>query len=75
MVDEICCYCYKPAIKYDQSLARWHDGKRENVAHFECDLAATHKCPQCKSEEGVKIPNGLPIYCEDCGWPDEDLGE
>lgn len=36
MTVEVCCYCYKPAIKYEQTLSRWHDGKSEKVAHYEC---------------------------------------
>lgn len=30
-------------------------------------------CPQCQSDTGVKIPQGAPAYCEDCGWPDGDF--
>lgn len=31
-------------------------------------------CPQCTVGD-IKIPNGYDIYCEDCGWPDEDFDE
>ena len=75
MPDETCCYCYKPAVKFKQTLSRWNDGKTDKVAHHECYLAVAWKCPQCESISGVKIPNGLPIYCEDCGWPDEDFND
>lgn len=27
-------------------------------------------CPICKSDTGIKFPNGYPAYCEDCGFPD-----
>jgi len=36
------------------------------------------QCPQCGSDEGIKIINtngtnaGIDVYCEDCGWPDEN---
>lgn len=30
------------------------------------------KCPQCKSKTGIKEPRGLSVYCEDCGWPEDD---
>lgn len=32
-------------------------------------------CPQCKSDIGLKYPRDLPVYCEDCGWPDEYFGD
>ena len=73
-MSELCEYCYKPAIKFEQTLARWNDEGIEHVAHWNCQLAVDYRCPQCQSYTGVKIPRGLPIYCEDCGWPDEDLG-
>lgn len=72
MSEETCCYCYKPAIKYEQTLARWNDGA-DKVAHYTCRLAVKTNCPQCHSVSGIKMPRGLPIYCEDCGWPDEDF--
>jgi hypothetical protein len=37
-------------------------------------------CPQCQSRQGIKVVNtngtqeGVDVYCEDCGWPDEDFG-
>lgn len=30
------------------------------------------KCPSCK--EALIFPRGGSPYCEECGWPDEDLG-
>ena len=35
----------------------------------------TGYCPQCQSEDGVKIPRGRHAYCEDCGWPNEDFSD
>lgn len=32
-------------------------------------------CTQCGSITGLKFPRGLPAYCEDCGWPDDNFGE
>ena len=30
-------------------------------------------CPQCQSDTGLKYPRGMGVYCEDCGWPEEDF--
>lgn len=30
-------------------------------------------CPQCGSL--LVYPRTEDVYCEDCGWPDEDLGQ
>ena len=30
-------------------------------------------CPQCHNKSGVKIIRNGDIYCEDCGWPDQDF--
>lgn len=32
-------------------------------------------CPQCKSETGIKQERCGTVYCEDCGWPDEDFAD
>lgn len=69
---EVCKYCYKPAIKFRQTLARWFESGEDCVAHAECYDAAKYKCPRCGNDYSIKIPNGLPIYCEDCNWPDEE---
>ena len=31
-------------------------------------------CPQC-GEKHLVYPRGLPAYCEECGWPDENFDE
>jgi predicted RNA-binding Zn-ribbon protein involved in translation (DUF1610 family) len=42
--------------------------------------SAKDRCPQCGSDTGIKVVNtnntsaGVDIYCEDCGWPDENRG-
>jgi hypothetical protein len=33
----------------------------------------TGKCPQCG--DGAVFPRGLEPYCEECGWPEENLPE
>lgn len=76
VMQQLCKICKKPLIKYQQTISRWvdRDGK-DCAAHFECQQA-THIhgcCPQCKSKTGVKIIRNGDIYCEDCGWPDEDF--
>lgn len=75
-MQQLCEICKKPVIKYEQTISRWFDKNgKDCAAHFECDRA-THIngcCPQCKSETGVKIIRNGDIYCEDCGWPDEDF--
>ena len=70
-----CEHCYKEISKGD--IVRWFDkNDKECVAHRVCDLAIQlyGKCPQCASSTGIKMPSGYPIYCEDCGWPDDDFG-
>jgi uncharacterized Zn finger protein len=47
--------------------------KDAEIARLKGILEKNYICPQCGSVEGVKIPRGLPAYCEDCGWPDEDF--
>lgn len=36
---------------------------------------APEVCPQCKSITGIKVPRNDSVYCEDCGWPDDDFGK
>ncbi len=69
---DICRYCFKeitkgPIVRSGNNLA----------AHWECHLAVQPSgiCPQCKSDTGVKMPRNDSIYCEDCGWPDDDFGK
>ncbi len=37
--------------------------------------ARLDKCPVCNSDTGIKLPREGSAYCEDCGWPHEDLEE
>lgn len=70
-----CKYCGKELVSGRQTIVRWYEGGHELGAYHDCYKAVKPggACPQCKSETGVKIPRGLTIYCEDCGWPDEDF--
>jgi hypothetical protein len=38
-----------------------------------CCTCSAPRCPRCK--ELLVHPRGLPSYCEECGWPDEDFDE
>ena len=73
---ELCDLCKKPLVRFKQTIARRTDYKGDETAvHFVCKLAVSPngRCPQCDSDTGVKIPREGGIYCEDCGWPDEDF--
>jgi len=76
-MQQLCEICKKPTIKYEQTIAYRYDEKGEvkTAVHFDCKLAVelNGKCPQCGSGTGVKIPREGGVYCEDCGWPDEDF--
>ena len=71
---ETCVYCYEEMESGRDTITRWYDERQDKdlAAHNKCYLAVKWVCPQCKSGTGIKIPRGLPIYCEDCGWPDDD---
>lgn len=32
-------------------------------------------CPQCSSDTGLKFERSGTVYCEDCGWPEEDFAD
>lgn len=76
VMQQLCEICKKPVIRFEQTIARWFNEEGEDcAAHYDCKLATeiNGKCPQCGSETGVKIPREGGVYCEDCGWPDEDF--
>lgn len=49
------------------------DRSPEQEREFRRALEGEGSCPRCKSATGLKVPRELGIYCEDCGWPDEDF--
>ena len=34
--------------------------------------AVLSDCPNCGSDCGITEPRNGGVYCEDCGWPDDD---
>jgi hypothetical protein len=77
-IKQLCHICEKPLISGKQCISRWFDEKgKDCAAHCSCENATNIDgcCPQCKSKTGVKIIRNGDIYCEDCGWPDENFDE
>lgn len=78
MSEQFCEICRKPCIRFQQTICRWFDRSgKDCAAHGDCDSAVQigGTCPQCDSDTGVKIPREGTVYCEDCGWPDEDFAD
>ncbi len=78
MDEQLCEFCKKPCIKYEQTISRWCNAAGKDCAALpECYSAikTTGRCPVCKSHWGLKIPREGGVYCEDCEWPDEDFAE
>lgn len=67
----VCEFCYRVMVRTDHHVTWIDDSDVCHFAHPECYQAAHFRCPQCSSEVGIKIPRASPIYCEECGWPDD----
>lgn len=67
IIDEDQAFCHLCLREIEQlNIAAWGE--------YLMAISPGGCCPQCKSKTGIKIPNGDPVYCEDCGWPEDNRG-